>query len=511
LRNLKEYTSDGKINSVSQLNRNILANFLGKGWNAIMLVALVPRYIQVLGIEAYGLIGFFATLQAVFSLLDLGLSTTLNRETARLSARTDSEQEIRDLVRTLEIIYWFVAVVIIFLVALLVPLVAGYWVNAQHLSTDTIRQSVFLIGVVIALEFPFALYSGGLIGLQRQVQLNSIVVTIATLRGLGSLLVLSFISPTIQAFFIWNAIVSLAQTFLSAIFLWRGLPKAAAPARFHGALLATIWRFAAGLTGISFLSVLLTQMDKIVLSKLLTLEVFGYYTLAAVVASSLYMIINPIFTALFPRLSQLVARDATEEVITLYHNSCQLMSVILLPVAIVVALFSKDILLVWTRDPQIVAQTHLLVSLLVVGTAFNGLMMIPYALQLAYGWTKLAFYQNLVAVLLLGPLMFWATRHYGAVGAAAIWIALNAGYVLIGIQVMHKRLLGGEKLRWYVQDVGLPLLATVAVASVGRWFFPTQASIVTIIAWLLPISALAIAASVIVAPFASNQIKAFFS
>jgi O-antigen/teichoic acid export membrane protein len=187
------------------------------------------------------------------------------------------------------------------------------------------------------------------------------------------------------------------------------------------------------------------------------------------------------------------------------------MSVILLPVAAIVALFSKDILLVWTHDPQIAEQSYLLVSLLIVGTAFNGLMTIPYALQLAYGWTKLAFYQNLVAVLLLGPLMFWATRHYGAVGAAVIWIMLNAGYVLIGIQVMHKRLLGSEKLRWYVQDVGLPLLATLAVASVGRWFFPDQASIVTIIVWLLPISALALAASVAVAPFTSNQIRAFFS
>jgi O-antigen/teichoic acid export membrane protein len=496
---------------LSQIKLNILANFAGKGWNAIMLVALVPQYIQILGIEAYGLIGFFTTLQAVFALLDLGLSTTLNRETARLSARAGSEQETHDLVRTLEIIYWFVAIVIVFVVALLVPLIAGYWVNAQHLSTDTIRQSIFMIGVAIALEFPFALYSGGLIGLQRQVQLNGIVITIATLRGLGALLVLWFISPTIQAFFIWNAIVSLAQTFLSALFLWRGMPEAAAPARFRGALLATIWRFAAGLTGISFLSVLLTQMDKIILSKFLTLEAFGYYTLATVVASSLYMIINPIFTALFPRLSQMIGRDAKEDIISLYHNSCQLMSVILLPIAIMVALFSKDILLVWTHDPQIAERSYVLVSLLIIGTAFNGLMTIPYALQLAYGWTKLAFYQNLAAVLLLGPLMFWATRHYGAVGAAIVWIMLNAGYVLIGIQVMHKRLLRGEKLRWYIQDVGLPLLATLAVASVGRWFFPVQASIVTIIVWLLPISALAIAASIVVAPFTSNQIKAFFS
>jgi len=496
---------------LSQIKLNILANFAGKGWNAIMLVALVPQYIQILGIEAYGLIGFFTTLQAVFALLDLGLSTTLNRETARLSARAGSEQETHDLVRTLEIIYWFVAIVIVFVVALLVPLIAGYWVNAQHLSTDTIRQSIFMIGVAIALEFPFALYSGGLIGLQRQVQLNGIVITIATLRGLGALLVLWFISPTIQAFFIWNAIVSLAQTLLSALFLWRGMPKAAAPARFRRALLATIWRFAAGLTGIIFLSVLLTQMDKIILSKFLTLEAFGYYTLATVVASSLYMIINPIFTALFPRLSQMIGRDAKEDLISLYHNSCQLMSVILLPVAIMVALFSKDILLVWTHDPQIAERSYVLVSLLIIGTAFNGLMTIPYALQLAYGWTKLAFYQNLAAVLLLGPLMFWATRHYGAVGASVVWSMLNAGYVLIGIQVMHKRLLRGEKLRWYIQDVGLPLLATLAVASVGRWFFPVQASIVTIIVWLLPISALAIAASVVVAPFTSNQIKAFFS
>jgi O-antigen/teichoic acid export membrane protein len=496
---------------VSQLKLNILANFAGKAWNAIMLVALVPLYIQVLGIEAYGMIGFFTTLQAVFALLDLGLSTTLNRELARLSARAGTEQEIVDLVRTLEIVYWSVASVIILLVALLMPLVASYWVNAQHLSPGTIQQSVFLIGVAIALEFPFALYSGGLIGLQRQVHLNAIVITIATLRGVGSLLVLWFISPTIQAFFIWNALVSLAQTLLSALSLWRGLPKATHSARFRIALLIPIWRFAAGLTGISFFSVLLTQMDKIILSKLLTLEAFGYYSLATVVASSLYMIIHPIFTALFPRLSQMIAQDMKEDLSTFYHHSCQFMSVILLPVAIVIALFSKDILIVWTHDQQIAEHTYNIVSLLVIGTALNGLMTIPYALQLAYGWTKLAFYQNVVAVLLLGPLMFWATRHYGAVGAAVLWIVLNASYVLIGIQVMHLRLLRGEKWHWYIQDVGLPLLATLGVASIGRWFFPVQASVVTILVWLLPISMLSIAASVTVAPFASKQIKVFFS
>ena len=77
-----------------------------------MSLAFVPLYIKFMGIESYGIVGIFASLQAIFSLLDMGLSTTLNRELARLSAIPSREQEMRDLLRTLEIIYWGLAVVV---------------------------------------------------------------------------------------------------------------------------------------------------------------------------------------------------------------------------------------------------------------------------------------------------------------------------------------------------------------------------------------------------------------
>ena len=54
----------------------------------------VPVYISYLGIEAYGLIGLFATLQAWLSLLDLGLSPTLNREMARLRGGAHTAEPI---------------------------------------------------------------------------------------------------------------------------------------------------------------------------------------------------------------------------------------------------------------------------------------------------------------------------------------------------------------------------------------------------------------------------------
>ncbi len=85
--------------------------------------------------------------------------------------------------------------------------------------------------------------------------------------------------------------------------------------------------------------------------------------------------------------------------------------------------------MLWTQSPVTAEHTHLLVSILVMGTAFNGLMNIPYALQLAFGWTRLAFLVNLVSVLLLVPLMIVLTKWYGAVGAASVWVILNVGYM----------------------------------------------------------------------------------
>ena len=50
-----------------------------------------------MGVEVYGLLGVFMSLSALFALLDMGLSATLNRELSRLSVTEDSAQESRNL------------------------------------------------------------------------------------------------------------------------------------------------------------------------------------------------------------------------------------------------------------------------------------------------------------------------------------------------------------------------------------------------------------------------------
>lgn len=475
--------ADGYVR-VSRLKWNIIANFVGNGWAALMAIALVPLYIQFMGIEAYGLVGVFVTLQALLGLADMGLSATLNREMARLSLGKDQGQTMRNLLRTLEMVFWPLGLVLGLGVIVLAPFIAQQWLGTSGFSISTTQRAVMLMGSAVALQWPFGYYSGALLGLQRQVLLNAILIVTATVRGVGAVLILWLVSPTVIAFFVWQMVASLLQTGLVAGFTWRSLPRIRAQPRFEPHLLQRIWRFAAGVSGITLMGVILTQLDKLVLSRLLSLEMFGYYTLAGVVATSLHRFVSPIFSALYPRLTELVAGGEEWAVQRLYHRSSQLTAVVILPVAIIMAFFSPEILLLWTRDPNVVQQTSLVLSLLVVGTALNGLMNVPYALQLAYGWTRLAFYTNLAAVLLFAPTVVLATSRYGATGAAAVWILVNIGFLLFFVTHMHRRLLQGEKWKWYFEDMGLPMMAALTTAGLGRWIMPEGVGSATTLVWL---------------------------
>ena len=99
-----------------------------------------------------------------------------------------------------------------------------------------------------------------------------------------------------------------------------------------------------------------------------------------------------------------------------------------------------------------------------LGTA-NGLMWIPYQTRTAHGWTSLAVLINIIAVTIIVFGILWnTTPRYGAEGAAWVWVSLNAGYVLIGIHFMYRRILSTEKWKWYIHDLMLPLGTGTAVA-----------------------------------------------
>lgn len=471
------------------LKKNVIANYLGQGWVALMGLAFIPVYIKYLGIEAYGLIGIFALLQAWLGLFEMSTTPTLSREMARFNGGDHSNESIRDLLRSIEMIAFGIAMFTTLAIWLSSEWLANNWLKAENIPISSISQAFTIMGAVTALRFLESIYRSSLIGLQNQVLLNIINSVMATVRGFGAIGVLIWISSTIEAFFLWQGLVSITSVIFLAIATYSHLPKGGRAGIFSMTALKKIWQFASGMLGITLLSLLLTQIDKLLLSKILPLSEFGYYILAGVVAGTIYILITPITQAFYPKLCELYSSGNITTLTDNYHKGAQLVSVIAGSIAIVMMLFSESLLILWTNDANLAQQVSPLLSILMFGNLLNGLMLMPYQIQIAYGWISLTVRINIATIFIIVPAILWVTPHYGAEGAAWVWVSLNVFYIIIGIHLMFRQVLLNEKWRWYYQDVMLPLAAAIAAAGLVKLISPQPenaiSQIITIIIALL--------------------------
>ncbi|NNF67906.1 MAG: oligosaccharide flippase family protein [Gammaproteobacteria bacterium] len=488
------------------LKRNVLANYFGQAYAAVMALAFVPLYIKYLGIEAYGLIGIFVVLQAWLALLDMGMKPALAREMARFTGGGIDAQSVWDLLRSVEVIALGIAALTSVGMYFAAGWLATSWVRPEQLSEEAVVQAFALMGLVIAARFVENIYTNSIAGLQRQVLQNAITIVMATLRGLGSVAVLIWVSPTIEAFFIWQGMVSVATAVIFMGVVYKILPNPPRAARFSSAEIRNIWKFAAGMMGITFLALLLTQIDKILLSRLLTLEAFGYYSLAAVVAGGLHIMTAPVGTAFYPRFTELITRRNELILREAYHLAAQLVTVLMGSAAVILIVFCERILLLWTADPELTARVAPIAGVLALGTGLNCLLWIPYQMQLAHGWTSLTIRINTVAVILLVPTILWVVPAYGVIGAAWVWVILNSSFLVFSIYFMHRRLLPAEKWLWYRQDVVIPLVVSIAAALSLRWLLPDELNRISELGALLVSSGCVLVAASVAAPLVRKQL-----
>lgn len=452
------------------LRSNIAANIVANVIIAVVYLASVPFSVRYIGIEGYALVGFFLFTQAILSVLDLGLNVMLTREFAVQSADPEPNSKLRDTLRTAEVLYW-TAGIVIGLAWLASASLLSRMVNPQGLGEDTIYNSFLLMGALVALQFPVSLYSGALFGLQRQAAVSIVGVVFSILRNFGVIWALHFISSTTEMYFVWQLACWLLHVPILALLVRASLPAAERSPSFRLSLITGRWRFVAGIGAITLAAMMLMHLDKFVLARVISLEAFGYYAVAAVVANGLHWLTQPVFRAILPRLSQLTADENKETLSLLYHQSCQLLAVVVFPIGGMWIIFSYELMLLWQQDATVAANTYIYVSLLMASGVLNALILLPYALQLAFGWTRLQLIAAVSALAISVPLTILSAIAWGGVGAAAVGIAINAAMIVFVVPAMHQRLLKGETLAWFRGDVALPLISVALVGFVCRVLF----------------------------------------
>ena len=160
-------------------------------------------------------------------------------------------------------------------------------------------------------------------GLQRQVECSAILAIFGTLRGLGSVAVLWFISSDLYTFFSWQIVITFMQTGVLRWSLWRRIDTTEHSAQFSAKMLLTVKQYVGAIMLIGVLGMVLSQADKMILSRMVSLESFGFYMLAWAVVSGFSRIATPLINAFSPRFTELVATGDEDGLHTSYmlHRS----------------------------------------------------------------------------------------------------------------------------------------------------------------------------------------------
>jgi O-antigen/teichoic acid export membrane protein len=470
---------------LSTVTRNLAASLLATGWTSLVQLAVVPALIGLVGVASFALVGFYGVLIAALGVLDFGLSLGLTRKMAGMRLGGDEAMRAADTLRTYEIVFCAAGLTIGAAIVLAAPFVARIWLSSTVLLEADIRDCVRLMGLLVALRWPMAPYTAALQGLQKQVDLNVLNAAALTVAGFGGVALLMTVDPSIKIFFAWQALCTAIHLLLLRRLALRELPRAARRGRFAGGTVTEGWRFSSGITVLTLTIIILTQTDKLILSKLVTLEEFGYFSIALVVASALHIITLPVFNAILPKLYAHASADDEAGLRSSFASACALMNALFVPAALLLILFPNEILQLWIRDPETASRAGPLLALLATGTLLNGFMNVPFALQLARGNTAVGVRINLVLCVLMVPAILALTLRFGIVGGAAVSPILNGLYLLAGMPLTYKLCLGSRQWTAFYANLARQQGAAILLLLAARLAFPSGAQ------WLAQALALA--------------------
>ncbi len=412
-----------KLLRTESLQWNFVGNVAGRLCNGVLSIVSVPVFVHLLGAEAFGIVSFVTTFQAMLALLDLGLSGTVRREVATLRAPGD-EAAAADTVRTFEYVYWGVAVAIGGGFALVAGWLSHSWVTVQTLSTADVRLAILLGGLAFAIRWPVALYTGVLQGRERQVLQNAIMVAAALARVGTALAALLLVARTVECFLVAQTVVNVVEVVLFRQAA-RGVLGRDSRGGFSLAVVRRVWRYAVGVNLVGTFGMLVSGADKLLISKLLPLAQLTYYSMASTATGALQFIYLALQVSLFPRLASAWHRKDLAEVRRNYLMGMRVSVVLCAPLAFVLLFFPDEILLLWTRSPGLVNEVSPVLPVLALATLLNCAQGVPLNALLAIGETRLPLLVNLVSLPLMVAGGYLAVTSHGAVGAAWCWVAAN--------------------------------------------------------------------------------------
>jgi O-antigen/teichoic acid export membrane protein len=446
---------------------NAISNYFAQGYTIAASIICMPLYLKYLGAESYGLVGFFMIMQNWLNFFDMGLSATLCRQVASARGQIGGFKQFNHLLRSFEILFFALAIIIVLSVYFQSNWLAYKWIKAILLNPESISYCISLMGIIIGLRFFSTLYRGGIIGFEDQIWLNKVVVAITSLKYIGAIFILAYISNDIELFFEYQLVIAVLEVGILGGRFYYNLPSSPISTRW----LRVDWRFfreilpfSMSITYTSAAQLILSQFDKLLLSGLLSLNIFGYFSIITLISGGVISLSIPIFIAFQPRLTMLVARENIDEMISLYIDMTQIATWIVFSTAMLIVIYPQEILYSLTGDNRTYIWGGEVLQWYVLGSSAYVMGSCQYYLQNTFGKLRLYVIGMTLSLVVLAPLIYFVTTRYGAIGASQLWFVFSVIWFFGFTLVVHNKFIPKFHFKWLFRDILPILLCVITVA-----------------------------------------------
>jgi O-antigen/teichoic acid export membrane protein len=452
------------------LYKNILSGVFSKLISLVLSILFVPIFFKSLGNESYGLIGAMTMILSGLGLMDLGLGNILSKELSQRKA-SGSLASSHALIVSIEWLYFLIGIIILCCLVLMSFLWMPYWFTSHEFSTESISLIFVLISGVIFVQWPISLYNSGLFGLGKQVQANMYATIFSILKTVGAYGCLLIFGKTIYVFLLWMLFINALNTLVLWIQFRMALPSYSQPFAFNWHSLKEIKKMTFGFSVLGILVFVMTDVDKLIISKLLTLNAYGLYSLIFVVVTSFQLISTTLKNAFFPDIAKDVLAHRPFSKFSRFNFYTKFFNFIFIPISVYLYVFASDILLLWTGDSILSQSLQVAFRWLMLGSMFNGIMYTANNYLLAMERFTFLVKTYALSTLFFLPAVYFLTKNYGLEGACFSWFLLNGilfVLILFAMQLKYAQRLDTAWLFLLIKPLVLSL------GFVGIWYGLSQ-------------------------------------
>lgn len=410
--------------------KNVVTNYFSVIWIGGLSLGLVPFYLKNLGSDQWGVAAICIAAQSFFMMLDAGLSQLMPRDIARAGGNPEILNSTFAIYRRT---YNSIAIIGFIAGQISTEWIIRNWINGGNGVPENTEFALRLMFTQFLFQFSNNINIGYWNGMQQQSYANlrqTVFVTCKHLMAVASVLIFPSNVLSYAASF---TLVAIIEYYSNRCAIARKLPILKINKISLESVLL-IYKDAGYVMAGVLVGILTLQLDRVVLSRALTVEIFGIYVIVLNMALAFLQLQYPIMRALMPKMA--VAKDSSISKIVLFV-------VLFLCVApcFVAAAIAPWILDVWVDNVEVTELGGDALRLILISVGINGIYQLIYQKMLIMGSGRYIVGVNLASlavvsvVLLYLPLKIGTTPFLGGVA----WLAGAIVQLIFGLLWLRLR------------------------------------------------------------------------